>query len=361
MKANLTKNHIRGLDSLRGLMALWVAIAHTLMTFDIYVPAELARVFNVAYAVDVFMILSGFVIFLLLDTQRESFNAFIVRRAYRLFPVYLIALAISALTINWQIEVWSNLDSSGAYYNGRLATLEESSNHYWPHLLTHLVLLQGLFSELLTYSDFTFIEPAWSLTLEWQFYLVVPFIFYSLISSSKQYRLLVIAAILASTYGSFGSGFLANNIHFFIVGMASYYLYKNIDKIGFTHLPLVCLCIALVLRNIPMTIWFVCLYGLLSQNWFGSILQMVLHRRILIYVGKTSYPIYVIHTLCIYPCLLLSAALFPDSAPLFVSFAVLSTLCLTVVLSSVLHHLVEVPMIRWGKAVSGRFNKHSNI
>lgn len=339
-------------------MALWVAVAHTLMTFDIYLPAELRKVFNVAYAVDVFMILSGFVIFLLLDTQRESFNAFIVRRAFRLFPVYLIALAISALTINWQIELWSSLNSSGSYYNGRLATLVESRNHYWSHLLTHFVLLQGLFSELLSYSDFTFIEPAWSLSLEWQFYLLVPLIFYSLLSASKQYRLVVIAIIMAATYGSFGSGFLANNIHYFIIGMASYYLYNNIDNTSCSHLPLVCLCVALVLRNIPMTIWFICLYGLLSQSWFGSILQMVLNRRILIYIGKTSYPIYVIHTLCIYPCLLLAAALFPSSRLFFVSFAVVATLGLTIVLSSVLHHFIEVPMIRRGKSVSTQLNKH---
>lgn len=46
-------------------------------------------------AVFVFIILSGFVITHLLFTKRERYLSYLVRRAFRLFPAYLVCLAIS--------------------------------------------------------------------------------------------------------------------------------------------------------------------------------------------------------------------------------------------------------------------------
>lgn len=352
MKAPSTHHHIRGLDSLRGLMALWVAAAHTLMTFDIYVPGGLAKVLNVAFAVDVFIILSGFVIFLLLDTQRESFTPFIVRRAFRLFPVYLIALFLSAVTLDWQISLWQSLDSTGSYYSGRMETLAESRLNFWPHFTAHLFLLQGLFSDALAYSDFTFLEPAWSLSLEWQFYLVAPLIFYGLINTRKNHQLIIFALIMAATYGLCDAGYLANNLHYFIVGMASYFLFKHRERAGITSLPLVCLCIALTLRNIPLTIWFFTLFSVLGKNWIAVTVQRFLNAKPLMYIGKVSYPIYVIHTLMIFPALVLSRTIVPGSTSLIAILTISLTLVFTLCISALLHHWVEIPLIRKGKQLS---------
>ncbi|GMM68925.1 acyltransferase [Alteromonas sp. MTD1] len=356
MKAeNKEKHHINGFDSLRGLMALWVAAAHTFMTFDMNVPSSIKSVLNVAFAVDVFIILSGFVIFLLLDTQREKYVPFIVRRAFRLFPVYLIALFISAFTIEWQIEVWKSIESSGRYFSGRLNTLEETYNNFWPHLSAHLFLLQGLFSETLKYSDYTFLEPAWSLSLEWQFYLVAPLLFYSYTNTKKQIWLVLFAITMAATYGFFDAGYLSNNLHFFIVGMASYYMFKHRDTPLQKALPLVILCIAITLRSVPLTIWFATFYGLIGSSWFCNITQRVLNVPALVYLGKISYPIYVIHTLCIYPMYVLMDVVLTAPSSIFATIA--GTLVLTISLSAVIHHWIEIPLIKHGKALSKSLGK----
>ena len=356
MKASSSSYHIHGLDSLRGLMALWVVASHTFSTFDLFLPTSFAKVFNVAYAVDVFIVLSGFVIFLLLDTQRESFSPFIIRRAFRLFPVYLIALVVSAITLDWQISIWQSIDSSGGYYIGRMKTLEESRANFWPHFWTHLLLLQGLFSDVLSHSDFTFIEPAWSLTLEWQYYIFAPFIFYGIINSEKHYRIVIFACFIAITYGHSGPGYLANNFHYFSVGMISYFLYKNRESLGALNLPLICFCFALSLRNIPLVIWFFTLYCLLSNGWLPDVVKRILNYRILTETGKISYPIYVIHTLMIYPAVLFTRYLLGDEfLATHVIIAISLTVLLTLCFSALLHHSIEKPLNKKGKELARFF------
>jgi len=109
--------HIKIFDSLRGLMAFWVVLAHTFMTFDLFLPKSLGKVLNVAYAVEVFIILSGFVIFLLLDKKHESYRHFITRRFFRLFPVYWVLLIIAVLSLPAQQALWTNIGSSEGYWS----------------------------------------------------------------------------------------------------------------------------------------------------------------------------------------------------------------------------------------------------
>ena len=92
---------IAELDGLRGILAWWVVFGHVLgwsgfSAGDLPPPLRLIR--SAALAVDVFMILSGFVVFLLLDTQRLRFGPFLIRRAFRLYPVFILCLVLALLT-----------------------------------------------------------------------------------------------------------------------------------------------------------------------------------------------------------------------------------------------------------------------
>src|SRR4026209_1050430 len=86
--------HIKEFDGLRGLLAMWVFATHIL---ELGPYASAAALIRAHLAVDIFIILSGFVIFHLLSTG-EDYRAFITRRWFRLFPVFavcfLIALAL---------------------------------------------------------------------------------------------------------------------------------------------------------------------------------------------------------------------------------------------------------------------------
>ena len=100
-------NRIHSLESLRGLLALWVVIGHTILHsgFSDKFMGPLKLLAMPTLAVDVFIILSGFVIFFLLDKGPVSYSQFLIKRWFRLAPLLLAVLIVSALTLNQQLNV----------------------------------------------------------------------------------------------------------------------------------------------------------------------------------------------------------------------------------------------------------------
>jgi peptidoglycan/LPS O-acetylase OafA/YrhL len=96
---------IGALEGLRGLMAWWVVLGHLSVSFDWSLPL----VDNNTLAVDVFIVLSGFVIARLIDRKAEGYAPFITRRAFRLFPLYLVVLAVSVSLLWVQLGAWAEI------------------------------------------------------------------------------------------------------------------------------------------------------------------------------------------------------------------------------------------------------------
>ncbi len=91
---------ITELEGLRGLLAWWVVASH-LLYFSGFYDTKLGGVLGLISrgheAVDGFIILSGFVIFLLLDKGRNSYGVFLFRRFFRLFPVFILCFLAAVL------------------------------------------------------------------------------------------------------------------------------------------------------------------------------------------------------------------------------------------------------------------------
>ena len=71
------------------------------------------------------------------------------------------------------------------------------------HIPLHLTLLHGVVPEKLLPSSATaFLGPAWSLSLEWQFYLIAPLWFGLAVSNSGWKRFLMVAGCIGVILGS---------------------------------------------------------------------------------------------------------------------------------------------------------------
>jgi peptidoglycan/LPS O-acetylase OafA/YrhL len=77
------------LEGLRGLLAAWVFAFHFLVIGGHWdrLPPRLQAVLDGGRAVDVFLILSGFVITGTLLSKRDGYWQFIFRRFLRIYPV----------------------------------------------------------------------------------------------------------------------------------------------------------------------------------------------------------------------------------------------------------------------------------
>ena len=97
-----TANRIAGLDALRGIAALAVVLFHYTTRFQQLSPTadKPAIVFGLGhYGVQLFFVISGWVI-LLAARRAASTRMFIVARATRLYPSYVVAMLVTAVAVS---------------------------------------------------------------------------------------------------------------------------------------------------------------------------------------------------------------------------------------------------------------------
>ncbi len=157
----MAEQRIPELDGLRGLAIGLVIAFHLVMSNPTGVPA-LDRVLLFGWSgVDLFFVLSGFLIGgILLDTRGRAtyFRNFYARRAFRILPVYLSVLAVYA--IGW---------AAGGPVRAQLAQLVGAPMNWY----TYLSFTNDFWLARHHTMD-VFLSPSWSLAIEEQFYLTLP-------------------------------------------------------------------------------------------------------------------------------------------------------------------------------------------
>lgn len=166
------------IDGLRGLSVLMVVWFHTLYAvnfgfdpafFQAYLaqfPAALRFVLGTDKAVDIFFMISAFLLASSLRRQameqRLRVGSFYIQRAMRIYPLFLMALAVFALTVRNPLE----------------------------KLPANLLFIDNFTGQ-------TIIPVGWSLSVEMQCYLVLPWVIW--LAHKSQRPLLALAALLMAT------------------------------------------------------------------------------------------------------------------------------------------------------------------
>jgi peptidoglycan/LPS O-acetylase OafA/YrhL len=371
------RHRLDTIEGLRGYLALWVVVCHVLWAAGIPLDDRLWGVLRVlrdgAFAVDIFVIVSGFVIFLLLDTQKATYQQFVLRRYFRLFPLF-IALFIVSIPIS-RLSMW-NASHAAQYLTPEQAiVLGETMTSWWQNLYTHiplhLLLLHGTVPEsFLADAPGAFLIPAWSVSLEWQFYLLAPLAYKMATSSSRfvQLALLGICALMYVGARSFAPGVnygaaLPFHIEYFVLGGASYFLYKRRSRMEQPNAWFVLTgsISAILLAThgpswaIPIGLWFAFLGVILEQpsSLTSRATSLIFTNALSQHLGKISYSIYLSHILVITFMQYVLLAWLPDLSLAGHIFVLLSlTVTVTIALSTALHRCVEAPGIAWGRSVA---------
>ena len=368
------------IEGLRGFLALWVLLGHTLQTVGTagYWGSVVHWIPDSQLAVKCFMVISGFVIFLLLDTKREPYKVFITRRFFRIYPVYILLFALAIpCSLLWQAEVLHARDLG--WLSPRWVDIYTTSiGHYWSgiwyHVPLHLLLLQGLIPEdVLPGSALAFLEPAWSLSLEWQFYLVAPLFFYLFTTKANWKRISAFGACLLMVIfsrryiPSIGmNAALPSQIEYFFLGWFSYFLYSSLAHLnlkGDRVFPAALIISVAVYKTsgkdealLGFLIWGV-FFSLLLEP-VGSIstrfITSLFSNKVSMWLGKISYSIYLSHVLVIVVLKWCLFKIFPTATPAE-HYLMLTPLVLamTVLISSGLYLAVEAPFIRLGAKLTG--------
>jgi len=286
------------LDGLRGYAALFVLFAHipkvtntSLGEFIHKIPST----FHLAYVgVDIFFVMSGFLITRILLKEKISNNfsfiRFYTKRALRLFPIYYLLAIIIGVLYSWE-GIW--------------AVLMYVSNYYFAYNLSPNPL-----------------RHTWSLAVEEQFYLIWPVILYFF--NIKKSRIIIgflfpLIAIFAAFYAFYQLEYkLFENLLYrgtiyrvFSLSLGSFLAFnevKNLKRskkiISFIVLIVLLLLFLFKAGMIPMLILKMILAALLSLIILIIVLKLenknnfinfLFSGKLIRFIGMISYGLYLYH------------------------------------------------------------------
>jgi peptidoglycan/LPS O-acetylase OafA/YrhL len=154
--------HIPALDGVRGLAVLLVMLFHLSMVPAVGRCAEAWYTFTQfgGLGVDIFFVLSGFLITGILRTTRGEpryFRNFYARRILRIFPLYY-AVVFFSLCVLPHLAPWTT---------AKFGPVNRDGIWYWLHLSNFAIARRGAFVHGI-------LDVSWSLAIEEQFYLFWP-------------------------------------------------------------------------------------------------------------------------------------------------------------------------------------------
>jgi peptidoglycan/LPS O-acetylase OafA/YrhL len=341
----------------RAILAWWVVAGHYYAAFSDRFDA-----LHNQSAVSVFIILSGFVITALRRGKPEGYMAFLSRRAFRLMPVYAALLVISAATLSLQRDGVAHFAHQTAHNLARLHIFDATLAHLGAQFAWHAVLLQGVVPTWrLPSIDNGILGQAWSLSVEWQFYLLAPLIIY-LITTRRWILLAPITAALAALSWlpqlQSNEAFMPHQFKWFAIGIICYFLHENREqalarRLSWT-LVIGLIIYGLVKRDFGAIAWAVVFPALISKADVFGWLSNALQSPVLTRLGMVSYSTYLVHMLPLYFGMYALNQLHA-AGPLADAALVIISLLITLGLSLGLYATIERPGMDLGAKLARRW------
>lgn len=340
-------------QGLRGILALWVFFSHVYdlaPLTDLNLSPLIGIFIKGGQAVSVFIILSGFVITHTLATKRQSYWGYIVNRFFRLYPLFFICTLVYVIVMGY----WQKPD-------------------LWKYVPSQLFMIHGVpFFGIPKNSPQAFLGPAWSISLEWQFYIVAPAL---LMLTQFKYRFLCLLGINLTSLTMLGwvpelnkLGFLLKHLHYFLIGIASYWIFveppkhflqKDFAKKYYISALILILLLAMFLAGVYQEVvavlicWALgCFATFDSENSvFWKPVKSFLLAPFIQWLGKLSFSIYLVHDIVlrgINKTFFITLTTELTLAQHFIFLLVVGFL-ITLGLSVLTYRFIETPGIRLGR------------
>ncbi len=360
------------LDAVRGIAALWVLIFHFItFRFREHSAAKLVGfIFNGEAAIFLF-VLSGFALSFKHIVLRHPLDmkAFYVNRFLRLWPTFFVAVILTAL-----YHYRSHL---GIHYLADQFLLNKT--HFWEEAL--LIRANPHHQ-----ADPLYVLPGWALVIMLAMSFFIPFIIALAIQDSKYLVWMLLALLLMGN--TLGPYFVYFN--HFVLGVLAACLFQQVSNGGLKNSKwykyrYLIFCIAILLfsarqfNTINKIHFFGAWYNYWIKDYLGfsfsyysalasfvfligiihsATVKKFLDNRVLRFLGKLSYCIYLIHWVvvtAIFQHWHRIVPLFPNIATaVFVSL--IACVAVTLALAVPMYHFVELPAARLSKKITNRLS-----
>jgi peptidoglycan/LPS O-acetylase OafA/YrhL len=313
----------------------------------------------------VFLIISGFVITHVILEKRESYGSYLVKRFARIFPLLAVTCFVGFFSNDLLALAVGDRSFGDAEFAKVAADVAASNHSHLPmHLLAHFFMFHGAIpNAVLMHSEYAFNMPAWSISLEWQFYVLAPLIIFVL--RDKRQFLIPLAVTFAASgialkqlsSGTVQPGALPLATLYFAIGILSRLAYS--EKFETSRGLSFAIALAIALSPFsefrPLLIWLVVFFGLpvdklADPSFMERLYKFVFESRLAIYSGARSYSIY----LCHYPVISVVVWGLLQCSSTTPNMFLLSctSLPLIVLASELAHRWIELPGIAAGKRIA---------
>jgi peptidoglycan/LPS O-acetylase OafA/YrhL len=310
------------------MLAFWVLAGHTMAASGLTLPL----LSKAPIAVDIFMLVSGFLMAFYFRVREDkepwespgTWGNFYIRRFFRIAPAYYLILAVALLFRGyfqkWHFEVITAFPPPWANVVHESATLPALG---WQDVVSHVTFLFGFIPKYAS-SDAI---PDWSIGLEMQFYLALPFIMLLLRRTGHVVTAVVLLGLwlgansLISVYAGsapkmFGPfpqpTFLPLKLNCFLVGilLAESYHFRALSRKKSTLLLVMSFAVALgtatkIMFSVTVLSAVMLAYppaGAATGAWRAvAWCQRKFDSGFCSFLGDTSYGVYLLHNLFILP------------------------------------------------------------
>lgn len=359
------EKRVEFLDSLRGLASIAVVLSHYFIAYGIDIRFKVITYspfhffFDGFAAVTFFFILSGFVLTLSLDKEKEiNIWSFYIKRIFRIMPSYLVVLGLSLIAYNSYIIIHSIPDSTtwiNEFWSKPLSTLD---------FIKQFIFLKPEKSANLVFQN-------WTLNVEMAFSFLIPFL-YLLLKKSALYLFIIFNIVLLVFFSfsvfifHFSLGMVLAFNHTKLVAVLSRLQTKY--KYGLFFLAILLFTYR---YTIPMyyyywhrhlnflnnenLIWILTGTGgflLLLFVFMSDKTQSVLNTRFIKFIGKLSYAIYLVHgavLIFVVPRFISAInALGVVNSYTVWALGLLGLLTITFLTAALLNKYIEIPLVKFG-------------
>jgi peptidoglycan/LPS O-acetylase OafA/YrhL len=295
----------------------------------------------------------------------------------RLYPLFLIALLLGWATTDLYGPVIGASHFGAPAADNFAIRGDVLERDFWPHLLLHLTMLHGAIPDsVLPLSALSFSGPLWSISLEWQFYLVAPFLAYVLDFRRRgRWPLIVLSLIIiellrftAKAYWTAKvPAFLPMRLDLFALGILCAHGWDWARTARLPVLAALVVAVLALLRGLghnwlPLLIWSgTYMLAATGDRYRVTALANRLYTLALFrWIGERSYGLYVLHM-----PIMLSFAWFVVLPLGLNQVATLAALAaafpLVLAAAALCYRYVERPTIHWARGLAQRSPGHGAV
>ena len=357
IKVNLMNNRLEELDGLRGIASFMVFLSHAIGILAIsnwvafYQNSSFRILSDGAAAVDIFFVLSGFVLSLPYINKNKDIHyvSYCLKRLFRIYPAYWLCLSISVLL-------------QAKFHPEAMYSLSEWSQSLWIHPVTSTDIIKHI--PLIMKTDQSLIDPViWTLSLEIKMSLILPiFIFWLKKSSQPISQILLIIT-------TFSLSFLSMKFYYlplFIMGLLLSQHWNKLKAINqTTKISSIVLLVSILLIGNRFTLNITnnaqvesFITGLGTMLFIPCAitfnpLSLFLKSPLVSFMGKISYSFYLYHL----PFLLISTSVL---YPIFHDFLIpmIISLIISMFISYISYLIIEKKSMAIFKKIEHKFQPY---